>query len=137
MTAWEAPIPPQARVSAGLSIGWPPRVDASRSTATQARERPSPPRSRCGRRRQRQHGSAVGASTEASRRCRWQNPAVPDTTEPALRLVLADDTALLRESLAQALRGAGFDVVGEAGDGKELLRLVEETQPDVALVDIR
>jgi DNA-binding NarL/FixJ family response regulator len=53
-----------------------------------------------------------------------------------VRLILADDTALLRASLARAL-GGEFEVVGEAGDAEELLRLVAELQPDVAVVDIR
>ncbi len=56
---------------------------------------------------------------------------------PALRVVLADDSVLLRESLAQALESNGFEVVGQAGDAVELLLLVERERPDVALVDIR
>lgn len=58
-------------------------------------------------------------------------------TEPALRLVLADDSALLRESMAQALRAAGFEIAGQAEDAEELLKIVEREQPDIALVDIR
>ena len=54
-----------------------------------------------------------------------------------MRVVLADDAALLRESLAQVLESRGFDVVGQAGDGEELLKLIDREQPDVALVDIR
>jgi DNA-binding NarL/FixJ family response regulator len=44
---------------------------------------------------------------------------------------------ILREGLARLLGEAGFDVVGLAGDADELLELVERTQPDVAVVDIR
>jgi len=51
--------------------------------------------------------------------------------------VLADDSVLLREGLARVLTEAGFEVVGQAGDGEGLLKLVEDEQPDVALVDIR
>jgi DNA-binding NarL/FixJ family response regulator len=51
--------------------------------------------------------------------------------------VLADDDVLLREGLASLLESAGFDVVGQAGDGVELLALVRSTKPDVAIVDIR
>jgi DNA-binding NarL/FixJ family response regulator len=51
--------------------------------------------------------------------------------------VLADDSMLLREGLARLLAEAGFDVVGLAADGDGLLALVEEQQPDVAIVDIR
>jgi DNA-binding NarL/FixJ family response regulator len=54
-----------------------------------------------------------------------------------LRVVLADDSVLLREGVAQLLAQAGFEVVGLAADADELLRLVGEHQPDVAVVDIR
>jgi DNA-binding NarL/FixJ family response regulator len=54
-----------------------------------------------------------------------------------VRVVVADDAVLLREGLARLLAEAGFEVVGLAGDGDELLALVEEHQPDVAIVDIR
>jgi DNA-binding NarL/FixJ family response regulator len=54
-----------------------------------------------------------------------------------VRIVLADDSLLLREGAAQLLSQAGFDVVGLAGDAEELLELVEEKTPDVAIVDIR
>lgn len=54
-----------------------------------------------------------------------------------MRLVLADDSALLRESLAHALDGAGFEVVGRAGDAEQLLQAVADSAPDVAVVDIR
>ena len=54
-----------------------------------------------------------------------------------MRVVLADDSLILREGLARLLHEAGFDVVGQAATGKELLEQVEGTQPDVAIVDIR
>jgi DNA-binding NarL/FixJ family response regulator len=53
-----------------------------------------------------------------------------------VRVILADDSALLRTSLARAL-GDEFEVVGEADDAEQLLRLVADRQPDVAVVDIR
>jgi DNA-binding NarL/FixJ family response regulator len=56
---------------------------------------------------------------------------------PALRVVLADDDVLLREGLASLLQGSGFEVVGQAGDGVELLTSVRALRPDVAIVDIR
>jgi DNA-binding NarL/FixJ family response regulator len=51
--------------------------------------------------------------------------------------VLADDDVLLREGLAGLLDRSGFDVVGQAGDGVELLALARSTTPDVAIIDIR
>jgi DNA-binding NarL/FixJ family response regulator len=53
------------------------------------------------------------------------------------RIVLADDDTLLREGLASLLRGAGFDVVGQAGDAAELLTLVRAHDPGLAIIDIR
>src|SRR5215211_1465170 len=54
-----------------------------------------------------------------------------------MRVILADDSMLLREGLARLLEEAGFDVVGRAADGDELLALVDAHRPDVAIVDIR
>ncbi len=54
-----------------------------------------------------------------------------------MRIVVADDAVILREGLARLLAEAGFEVVGLAGDADQLLALVEEQQPDVAIVDIR
>jgi DNA-binding NarL/FixJ family response regulator len=54
-----------------------------------------------------------------------------------LRLVLADDAALIRRALAELLDRAGMDVVAQAGNAPALLRAVEEHQPDVAIIDIR
>jgi DNA-binding NarL/FixJ family response regulator len=54
-----------------------------------------------------------------------------------VRIVLADDDVLLREGLASLLERSGFEVIGQAGDGPDLLRLVRESAPDVAIVDIR
>jgi DNA-binding NarL/FixJ family response regulator len=54
-----------------------------------------------------------------------------------VRVVLADDTVLLRAGVAELLRLEGFEVVGEAGDADELLALVRTERPDVALVDVR
>jgi len=53
------------------------------------------------------------------------------------RVIIADDDVLLREGLASLLEHSGFDVVGQAGDGRELVALVREHRPDLVLVDIR
>ena len=55
----------------------------------------------------------------------------------AVRVVIADDEALLREGLARLLQDAGFEVAGRCGDADALLRMVEARKPDVAIVDIR
>ena len=55
----------------------------------------------------------------------------------APRVVLADDDVLLREGLASLLGRSGFDVVGQAGDGAELLALVRSARPELAIIDIR
>ena len=54
-----------------------------------------------------------------------------------MRVVIADDSLLLREGVARLLVEAGFEVVGQAGDAEELLSEVAEKEPDVAIVDIR
>lgn len=54
-----------------------------------------------------------------------------------MRLILAEDSLLLREGLTRLLLEAGFDVAATAGDGDEAVRLVEECKPDVAILDIR
>ncbi len=54
-----------------------------------------------------------------------------------MRVVIADDEALLREGLARLLQDAGFEVAGRCGDAGALLRMVEARKPDVAIVDIR
>ena len=52
------------------------------------------------------------------------------------RLLLADDHRMLRDSLRRSLEEHGFDVVGEAGDGAEAVRLAQALVPDVILMDV-
>ena len=54
-----------------------------------------------------------------------------------MRLILADDSVLIREGLASVLRDAGYDIVAQAGDATQLLTAVEREAPDVCVVDIR
>ena len=54
-----------------------------------------------------------------------------------MRVVLADDTMLLREGVAMLLGEAGFDVAGQAGNAEELIDAVGEHKPEVAIVDLR
>jgi DNA-binding NarL/FixJ family response regulator len=53
------------------------------------------------------------------------------------RVVLADDDVLLREGLASLLEGAGFEVVGQAADGDQLIDQVRAMRPDLVVTDIR
>jgi DNA-binding NarL/FixJ family response regulator len=59
------------------------------------------------------------------------------TTERPLRIVVADDSALLREGIASLLEDAGHAVVGRSGDAEDLMRKVRSASPDVAIVDVR
>jgi DNA-binding NarL/FixJ family response regulator len=54
-----------------------------------------------------------------------------------VRIVIAEDMVLMRAGLARLLADRGFTVVGEADDAATLLKLVERTRPDAALVDIK
>jgi DNA-binding NarL/FixJ family response regulator len=54
-----------------------------------------------------------------------------------VRVVLAEDSVLLREGVASLLADAGFEIVGQAGTAEQLLLKVRSYKPDVAIVDIR
>jgi DNA-binding NarL/FixJ family response regulator len=54
-----------------------------------------------------------------------------------VRVVIADDSGLLRDGLAGLLTEAGIEVVGTASNAEELVAIVDEHEPDVAIVDIR
>ena len=74
-------------------------------------------------------------------------PVTPGPVTPAsgsaaqaqapLRVVIAEDTVLLREGLRRVLTDAGLEVAGVAGDADQLLSLVEALRPEVVLADIR
>jgi DNA-binding NarL/FixJ family response regulator len=53
-----------------------------------------------------------------------------------LRILLADDHTVLRESLRRAIEGGGHSVVAEAGDGEEAVRLADAVRPDCAVLDV-
>ena len=55
----------------------------------------------------------------------------------ARRVVVAEDESLIRLDIVETLRDNGFDVVGEAGDGEEAVRLVEELRPDLVVMDVK
>ena len=58
------------------------------------------------------------------------------TAPPATRVVVADDSGLMRRVLAHALTDAGFDVVGQAADGDEALALCRRLRPDAMTLDL-
>ena len=68
-------------------------------------------------------------------------PLRADAAETGLgartRVVIAEDSVLLREGVARLLDDAGFEIVGQAGDADELLLKVRSYAPDVAIIDIR
>jgi DNA-binding NarL/FixJ family response regulator len=60
-------------------------------------------------------------------------------TTPAdapIRLLLADDHTMVRQSMRRSMEDAGFEIVGEAGDGAEAVRMAAEHRPDVVLMDV-
>jgi DNA-binding NarL/FixJ family response regulator len=54
-----------------------------------------------------------------------------------MRVVVADDSVLLREGVVRLLEESGFEVVAQAGDAEDLIRKVGAHRPEVAIVDIR
>ncbi|HET8951411.1 MAG TPA: response regulator transcription factor, partial [Solirubrobacteraceae bacterium] len=75
---------------------------------------------------------------EPRERAEHLDAARPVTATTVCRLVVADDHPLYREGIVRALRAhGGFEVVAEAADGAEALRLIREHEPDLALLDVR
>lgn len=63
-------------------------------------------------------------------------PVKKEPATAAYRLLLADDHHLLRQGVKALLEANGHVIVGEAGDGRDAVRLAQETQPDFAVVDV-
>jgi DNA-binding NarL/FixJ family response regulator len=64
--------------------------------------------------------------------------AIPHQLGASIRVVIADDEAIVRTGLRLILDGEDdIEVVGEAGDGKEAIAVIERTRPSIALLDVR
>ncbi len=67
-----------------------------------------------------------------------ETQAVPGpANESPRRVVVAEDEAIIRLDVVEILHEAGYDVVGEAGDGEAAVRLVEEHRPDLVVMDVK
>ena len=60
-----------------------------------------------------------------------------EPSDHPMRVVIADDSVLLREGIARLLEESGFEVAGQAGDAEDLMRKVGAHRPDIAVVDVR
>ena len=57
--------------------------------------------------------------------------------KPTLRVVVAEDEALIRLDLVEMLTEAGYNVVGQAGDGEAAIELTEKEKPDLVVMDVK
>jgi response regulator NasT len=67
----------------------------------------------------------------------WSLPFWTVTTSSPRRVLIAEDEALIRLDLKEMLQEEGYDVVGEAGDGQEAVRLAQELTPDLVILDVK
>lgn len=66
-----------------------------------------------------------------------ETASVPSGVSAPLRIVVAEDEAIIRLDLVEMLREAGHDVIGEAGDGRKAVELVGELRPDLVVMDVK
>lgn len=66
-----------------------------------------------------------------------QTPEPTPDTLPTRRVLVAEDESLIRMDLIEMLREEGYDVIGEAADGATAVRLAEEHQPDLVVMDVK
>ncbi len=64
-------------------------------------------------------------------------PASAPPGEARVRIVVAEDEALIRLDLAEMLRESGYDVVGQASDGEQAVALTREHRPDLVIMDVK
>lgn len=58
-------------------------------------------------------------------------------TQPPKRVLVAEDETLIRLDIVETLTGAGFDVIAEASDGEEAVKLALELEPDLCVLDVK
>jgi response regulator NasT len=63
--------------------------------------------------------------------------SLPPATDSGARILIADDESLIRLDLREMLVELGYDIVGEAGDGRSALELARKLRPDLVIMDIR
>ena len=61
----------------------------------------------------------------------------PDANQVAPRIIVAEDEAIIRMDLIEMLREAGYNVIGEAANGREAISLARHLKPDLAILDVK
>ena len=100
------------------------RAAASATTPEPAAETPAPP-------------ATPAVPTPAPPPSAAPDSAADTGNGPSLRIVVAEDEALIRLDLAEMLGELGYDVVGQASDGEQAVALVKEHRPDVVIMDVK
>jgi DNA-binding NarL/FixJ family response regulator len=86
---------------------------------------------------QRVYLAEIAGLEQATGLRRESDQSIPQALPTPMRVVVADDSVLLREGVARLLVDAGFEVVGQVDNAEDLVRRVGFSKPDVAIVDIR
>jgi response regulator NasT len=81
--------------------------------------------------------SAPDADAQATGAIEPDGTAYPSGAPGAVRIVVAEDETLIRLDLAEMLGEAGYDVVGQAGNGEQAIELTRELHPDLVVMDVK
>jgi two-component system, response regulator PdtaR len=81
--------------------------------------------------------SAPDADAQATGATEPDGTAYPSGAPGAVRIVVAEDETLIRLDLAEMLGEAGYDVVGQAGNGEQAIELARELHPDLVVMDVK